>query len=209
VLAIAREDAAPGCTETVFFLGGKPGDRWRRAREWLDAHGHDDKLSYARATVIRVLEETDLLTHLNQGVMSWQDFPAPQAGCPVHGHDARDHCHPAASKRTKLIVVGVAKTQGEVRALRGVQKLESPLSQPARGGQVDRANAVNRRRSRSSSGSPRTAKTEMPSSGCPSSDQACAIPETWPRSLSGVSRPPRTTSVIAAGNCSARSRSCS
>lgn len=115
----------------------------------------------------------------------------------------------AASKRTKLLVVGVAKTQGEARALRSGQKLESPLSQPARGGQVDRANAANRRRSRSSSGSPRRAKTEMPSSGCPSIDQACAVPETWPRSLSGVSRPPRTTSVIAAGGCSARSRSCS
>jgi len=36
-------------------------------------------------------------------------------------------------------------------------------------------NVANRRRSRSSSGSPRTAKTEIPSSGCPSIDQARAV----------------------------------
>jgi len=29
-----------------------------RAREWLDAHGYDDTLSYVRAMAIRVLEET-------------------------------------------------------------------------------------------------------------------------------------------------------
>jgi FO synthase len=40
----------------------------------VGAHGYADTLSYVRATVIRVLEETGLLTHLNPGVMSWQDF---------------------------------------------------------------------------------------------------------------------------------------
>jgi FO synthase len=73
VLAIAREGAALGCREAMFSPGDKPGDRWRQAREWLNAHGHDDTLSYVRATVIRVPEETGLLTHLNPGVMSWQD----------------------------------------------------------------------------------------------------------------------------------------
>jgi FO synthase len=73
MLAIAREYAALGCREATFTLGGKPEGRWRQAREWLDAHGYDDTLSYARATVIRVLEEIGLLTHLNPGVMSWQD----------------------------------------------------------------------------------------------------------------------------------------
>jgi FO synthase len=39
----------------MFTLGGRPEDRSRQAREWLDAHGHDDTLSHAQATVIRVL----------------------------------------------------------------------------------------------------------------------------------------------------------
>ena len=69
----------------MFTLGGKPGDRWRQAREWLDAHGYDDTLSYVRATVIRVLEETGLLTHLNSGVMSWQDFQRLKPAAPSMG----------------------------------------------------------------------------------------------------------------------------
>ena len=85
MLAIAREGAALGCKEAMFTLGDKPEDRWRQAREWLDAHGHDDTLSCVRATVIRVLEETGLLTHLNPGVMSWQDFQRLKPVAPSMG----------------------------------------------------------------------------------------------------------------------------
>ncbi|SDG64898.1 FO synthase [Sinosporangium album] len=74
VLDIARRGAAMGCKEALFTLGDRPEDRWRQAREWLDAHGYDDTLSYVRAMAIRVLEETGLLPHLNPGVMTWRDF---------------------------------------------------------------------------------------------------------------------------------------
>lgn len=86
MLAIAREGAAVGCKEAMFTLGDKPEDRWRQAREWLDAHGHDGTLSCVRATVIRVLEGTGLLTHLNPGViMSWQDFQPLKPVAPSMG----------------------------------------------------------------------------------------------------------------------------
>lgn len=74
VLDIARRGAEMGCKEALFTLGDKPEDRWPEAREWLEAHGYDDTLSYVRAMAIRVLEETGLLPHLNPGVMSWTDF---------------------------------------------------------------------------------------------------------------------------------------
>nr|WP_205623118.1 bifunctional FO biosynthesis protein CofGH [Sciscionella marina] len=74
VLDIARKGAATGCTEALFTLGDRPEDRWSAARDWLDAHGYDDTLSYVRAMSIRVLEETGLLPHLNPGVLGWQDF---------------------------------------------------------------------------------------------------------------------------------------
>nr|BFE86676.1 hypothetical protein GCM10020093_092770 [Planobispora longispora] len=67
VLEIARQGAAMGCKEALFTLGDRPEDRWHQAREWLDAHGYDDTLSYVRAMAIRVLEETGLLPHLNPG----------------------------------------------------------------------------------------------------------------------------------------------
>lgn len=67
VLEIARQGAEMGCKEALFTLGDRPEDRWKQAREWLDAHGYDDTLSYVRAMAIRVLEETGLLPHLNPG----------------------------------------------------------------------------------------------------------------------------------------------
>ena len=85
VLAIARDGAALGCKEALFTLGDQPEARWRQAREWLDAHGYDDTLSYVRAMAIRVLEETGLLPHLNPGVLSWQDFQRLKPVAPSMG----------------------------------------------------------------------------------------------------------------------------
>src|SRR5262252_2242599 len=56
VLDIAAKGARLGCKEALFTLGDRPEARWRPAREWLNAHGYDDTLSYVRAMAIRVLE---------------------------------------------------------------------------------------------------------------------------------------------------------
>ncbi|MEO5875318.1 MAG: 7,8-didemethyl-8-hydroxy-5-deazariboflavin synthase CofG, partial [Streptosporangiaceae bacterium] len=85
VLDIARAGAAMGCKEALFTLGDRPEDRWKPARDWLDAHGYDDTLSYVRAMAIRVLEETGLLPHLNPGVLSWQDFQRLKPVAPSMG----------------------------------------------------------------------------------------------------------------------------
>jgi FO synthase len=85
VLAIAREGAALGCKEALFTLGDRPEDRWPAAREWLDAHGYDDTLSYVRAMAVRVLEETGLLPHLNPGVMTWQELARLKPAAPSMG----------------------------------------------------------------------------------------------------------------------------
>ena len=80
-----RDGAALGCKEALFTLGDRPEARWHQAREWLDAHGYDDTLSYVRAMAIRVLEETGLLPHLNPGVLSWQDFQRLKPVAPSMG----------------------------------------------------------------------------------------------------------------------------
>jgi FO synthase len=85
VLQIARDGARLGCKEALFTLGDRPEARWKQAREWLDAHGYDDTLSYVRAMAIRVLEETGLLPHLNPGVLSWQDFQRLKPVAPSMG----------------------------------------------------------------------------------------------------------------------------
>jgi FO synthase len=85
VLAVARQGAELGCKEALFTLGDRPEARWRKAQDWLDAHGYDDTLSYVRAMAIRVLEETGLLPHLNPGVLSWQDFQRLKPVAPSMG----------------------------------------------------------------------------------------------------------------------------
>ena len=85
VLKIAADGAALGCKEALFTLGDRPEARWPQARDWLDAHGYDDTLSYVRAMAIRVLEETGLLPHLNPGVLSWQDFQRLKPVAPSMG----------------------------------------------------------------------------------------------------------------------------
>jgi FO synthase len=85
VLAIARDGARLGCKEALFTLGDRPEARWRQARDWLDAHGYDDTVSYLRAMAIRVLEETGLLPHLNPGVLGWQDFQRLKPVAPSMG----------------------------------------------------------------------------------------------------------------------------
>jgi len=85
VLDIARRGAELGCKEALFTLGDRPEQRWHQARDWLDAHGYDDTLSYVRAMAIRVLEETGLLPHLNPGVLTWQDFQRLKPVAPSMG----------------------------------------------------------------------------------------------------------------------------
>ncbi|MBG0813354.1 bifunctional FO biosynthesis protein CofGH [Planomonospora sp. ID82291] len=85
VVEIARQGAAAGCKEALFTLGDRPEDRWHQAREWLDAHGYDDTLSYVRAMAIRVLEETGLLPHLNPGVLTWRDLQRLKPVAPSMG----------------------------------------------------------------------------------------------------------------------------
>jgi FO synthase len=85
VIEIAAAGAGLGCKEALFTLGDRPEDRWHQAREWLDAHGYDDTLSYLRAMAIRVLEETGMLPHLNPGVLSWQDFQRLKPVAPSMG----------------------------------------------------------------------------------------------------------------------------
>ena len=85
VLAIAREGAKLGCKEALITLGDRPEARWKQAREWLDAHGYDDTLSYVRAMAVLVLAETGLLPHLNPGVMTEQDFQRLKPVAPSMG----------------------------------------------------------------------------------------------------------------------------
>ena len=76
VLAVARAGDTAGCREALFTLGDKPELRYRRAADELRALGHDTTVSYLREVAALVLEETNLLPHLNPGVMSAAEMAA-------------------------------------------------------------------------------------------------------------------------------------
>src|SRR5437667_9485599 len=73
VLDIARAGAAAGCREALFTIGDKPERGYRAAREELDALGCKTTLEYLGRAAEAVLAETDLLPHLNPGVMTRED----------------------------------------------------------------------------------------------------------------------------------------
>lgn len=74
VVDLAERGRQAGCKEALFTLGDAPEQRWRHAREWLEARGYHSTLDYVRAAAIAVIERTGLLPHLNPGVMSWSEL---------------------------------------------------------------------------------------------------------------------------------------
>ncbi len=85
VLQIAREGAALGCKEALFTLGDRPENRWKSARDWLDAHGYESTIGYVATMAKLVLEETGLLAHLNPGVMTWAELQQLRPVAPSMG----------------------------------------------------------------------------------------------------------------------------
>jgi FO synthase len=74
VLAVACKGETAGCTEALFTLGDKPELRYASAQTALDNLGYASTLDYLRACAALVLQETNLLPHLNPGVMTPADL---------------------------------------------------------------------------------------------------------------------------------------
>lgn len=76
VLAIARAGEEQGCREALFTLGDQPEQRYTAARDWLTERGFASTLDYLAHVAGLVLDETDLLPHLNPGIMDADDYRA-------------------------------------------------------------------------------------------------------------------------------------
>ena len=74
VLALARAGQEAGCKEALFSLGGKPEIRYPSHRRWLREKGYRTTLEYLRDMCERVFRETDLLPHVNPGVMTAEEI---------------------------------------------------------------------------------------------------------------------------------------
>ncbi len=69
VLAVARAGQRQGCKEALFSLGERPEEIYDSVRADLARFGHKTMSSYLREMCERVLNETGLQPHVNQGLM--------------------------------------------------------------------------------------------------------------------------------------------
>ena len=74
ILEIVRAGDEAGCKEALFTLGDKPELRYRIAREELAARGHETTIDYLVEMCEMVLERTNLLPHVNPGVLGAEDL---------------------------------------------------------------------------------------------------------------------------------------
>ena len=74
VLSLCREGERMGCKEALFTLGERPELRYSAARDALAEMGFASTLEYLAFVAGRVLEETDLLPHINAGCMDDREF---------------------------------------------------------------------------------------------------------------------------------------
>lgn len=76
VLEVARAGERLGCKEALFSLGDKPELAFPEMRRTLAALGQETTLGYLRAACAQVLAETELLPHVNPGVMTEAEMRA-------------------------------------------------------------------------------------------------------------------------------------
>jgi len=74
VLAIAQAGQRGGCHEALFTLGDKPELRYEASRKALDELGYSTTVEYLAAMCELVLRETNLLPHVNAGVMTDEEI---------------------------------------------------------------------------------------------------------------------------------------
>ncbi|HEY7801842.1 MAG TPA: 7,8-didemethyl-8-hydroxy-5-deazariboflavin synthase CofG [Dehalococcoidia bacterium] len=74
VLAVARAGQRQGCKEALFSLGERPEEIYDFVRDDLARFGHRTTSAYVREMAERVLRETGLLPHINQGIMEREEI---------------------------------------------------------------------------------------------------------------------------------------
>jgi FO synthase len=74
VMELVKQGEAAGCKEALFTLGDKPELRYSEAREELASLGHKTTLSYLNEIAKSIVSKTQLLPHINAGVMTAEDL---------------------------------------------------------------------------------------------------------------------------------------
>jgi len=70
VMKIVKQGQAAGCKEVLFSLGEKPERRYPKAKQMLAELGYQSMTDYLHDICQKVLDESDMLPHVNAGTMS-------------------------------------------------------------------------------------------------------------------------------------------
>lgn len=70
VMDVVHQGQQMGCKEVLFSLGEKPERRYEQARHMLGALGYERMTDYLHDVCQQVIEQSDMLPHVNAGTMS-------------------------------------------------------------------------------------------------------------------------------------------
>lgn len=74
VMKIVKQGQAAGCKEVLFSLGEKPERRYPKAQQMLAELGYHSMTDYLHDICQKVLDESDMLPHVNAGTMSLEEI---------------------------------------------------------------------------------------------------------------------------------------
>jgi len=74
VMKIVKQGQAAGCKEVLFSLGEKPERRYPKAKQMLAELGYQSMTDYLHDICQKVLDESDMLPHVNAGTMSLDEI---------------------------------------------------------------------------------------------------------------------------------------
>ena len=85
ILSVVKEGEKLGCTEALFTLGERPEQRYPEAKQWLNARGYNSTLEYLAEMCKLVVNETDLIPHVNPGTMTRREMSDLRPYCASMG----------------------------------------------------------------------------------------------------------------------------
>ncbi|MEM5528286.1 7,8-didemethyl-8-hydroxy-5-deazariboflavin synthase CofG [Gammaproteobacteria bacterium AS21] len=74
VMKIVKQGEAAGCKEVLFSLGEKPERRYPKAQQMLAELGYHSMTDYLHDICQKVLDESNMLPHVNAGTMSLEEI---------------------------------------------------------------------------------------------------------------------------------------
>ncbi len=85
VMSIVSQGQLLGCREALITLGEKPELRYKEAARWLEERGHISTVSYIREIAQHIIDNSELLPHINAGAVDEDELSLLKEVSPSQG----------------------------------------------------------------------------------------------------------------------------